>query len=116
MPLHAGGSAANVNQSAWSLFASFTALVTQPRSPIKADSGHESTCPTRTDRLSGMVVDARSFQGPSGRENTMQDFTCFTRISRPKQIRIVTRAHVNDRRDALARRTLSATTIRYRLY
>lgn len=48
-------------------------------------------------------------------ENALQDFMRFTGIKRPEEFRIVTRAHVIAWRDDLARRELSATTVRHRL-
>jgi site-specific recombinase XerD len=48
-------------------------------------------------------------------ENALQDFMRFTGITKPEEFRIVTRAHVIAWRDELARRELSATTVRHRL-
>ena len=48
-------------------------------------------------------------------ENALGDFMRFTGIARPEEFRIVTRAHVIAWRDDLARRQLSATTVRHRL-
>src|SRR6202142_4288615 len=48
-------------------------------------------------------------------ETALKDFMRFTGIARPEEFRIVTRAHVIAWRDELARRALSATTIRHRL-
>src|ERR1017187_7602966 len=48
-------------------------------------------------------------------EHALQDFMRFTGISKPEEFRIVTRAHVIAWRDDLARRALSATTVRHRL-
>lgn len=48
-------------------------------------------------------------------ETALKDFMRFTGIVRPEEFRIVTRAHVIAWRDELARRALSATTIRHRL-
>ena len=48
-------------------------------------------------------------------QTALQDFMRFTGINRPEEFRIVTRAHVIAWRDELARRELSATTIRHRL-
>ncbi len=48
-------------------------------------------------------------------ETALKDFMRFTGIERPEEFRTVTRAHVIAWRDELARRALSATTIRHRL-
>ena len=48
-------------------------------------------------------------------QTALQDFMRFTGIKRPEEFRTVTRAHVIAWRDELARRVLSATTIRHRL-
>jgi len=48
-------------------------------------------------------------------ETALKDFMRFTGINRPEEFRSVTRAHVIAWRDELARRALSATTIRHRL-
>jgi integrase/recombinase XerD len=48
-------------------------------------------------------------------QNALQDFIRFTGIAKPEEFRIVTRAHVIAWRDDLARRELSATTVRHRL-
>ncbi|MGO9263439.1 MAG: tyrosine-type recombinase/integrase [Candidatus Binataceae bacterium] len=48
-------------------------------------------------------------------ETALKDFMRFAGIARPEKFRIVTRAHVIAWRDELARRTVSATTIRHRL-
>ena len=48
-------------------------------------------------------------------ETSLKDFMTFAGIERPEEFRTVTRAHVIAWRDELARRALSATTIRHRL-
>jgi site-specific recombinase XerD len=48
-------------------------------------------------------------------QTALQDFMRFTGIEQPAEFRTVTRAHVIAWRDELARRELSATTIRHRL-
>jgi integrase/recombinase XerD len=48
-------------------------------------------------------------------ETALRDFMRFTGIQRPEEFRTVTRAHVIAWRDELARRELSATTVRHRL-
>jgi integrase/recombinase XerD len=48
-------------------------------------------------------------------ETALKDFMRFTGIARPEEFRTVTRAHVIAWRDELARRAVSATTIRHRL-
>jgi len=48
-------------------------------------------------------------------ETALKDFMRFTGIIKPEEFRTVTRAHVIAWRDELARRALSATTIRHRL-
>jgi integrase/recombinase XerD len=48
-------------------------------------------------------------------QTALQDFILFTGIERPEEFRTVTRVHVIAWRDELARRALSATTIRHRL-
>jgi integrase/recombinase XerD len=48
-------------------------------------------------------------------ETALKDFMSFTGIERPEEFRTVNRAHVIAWRDELARRALSATTIRHRL-
>jgi integrase/recombinase XerD len=48
-------------------------------------------------------------------QNALGDFMRFTGIANPEEFRIVTRAHVIAWRDDLARRQLSATTVRHRL-
>jgi len=48
-------------------------------------------------------------------ETALKDFMRFTGIERPEEFRTVTRAHVIARRDELAGRGLSSTTIRHRL-
>jgi len=48
-------------------------------------------------------------------QTALQDFMRFTGIEQPEEFRTVTRAHVIAWRDELARRALSATTIRHRL-
>jgi integrase/recombinase XerD len=48
-------------------------------------------------------------------QTALQDFIRFTGIEQPEEFRTVTRAHVIAWRDELARRALSATTIRHRL-
>jgi site-specific recombinase XerD len=48
-------------------------------------------------------------------ETALRDFMRFAGILRPEEFRSVTRAHVIAWRDELARRPLSATTIRHRL-
>ncbi len=48
-------------------------------------------------------------------QTALQDFMRFTGIERPEEFRTVTRAHVIAWRDELAKRELSATTIRHRL-
>ena len=48
-------------------------------------------------------------------ETALKDSIRFTGIARPEEFRIVTRAHVIAWRDELARRAVSATTIRHRL-
>ena len=83
---------------------------------------------------SGRVLTAASFQGLAdvppemewfanlgtaatrrAYETALKDFMRFTGIARPEEFRTVTRAHVIAWRDELARRVLSATTIRHRL-
>jgi site-specific recombinase XerD len=48
-------------------------------------------------------------------ETAVKDFMRFVGIRRPEEFRIVTRAHTIARRDELARRGLSGSTIRHRL-
>lgn len=48
-------------------------------------------------------------------QTALADFMGFTGIAKPEEFRIVTRAHVIAWRDDLARRDLSATTVRHRL-
>ena len=48
-------------------------------------------------------------------QNALQDFMRFAGIAKPEEFRVVTRAHVIAWRDDLARRALSATTVRHRL-
>jgi integrase/recombinase XerD len=48
-------------------------------------------------------------------QNALADFMRFTGIAKPQEFRLVTRAHVIAWRDDLARRELSATTVRHRL-
>jgi site-specific recombinase XerD len=89
--------------------------------PVPVDTGRRLLTAAAFQGLADMPPEMEWFANLGNKatrrayETALKDFMRFSGIRRPEEFRIVTRAHVIAWRDELARRELSATTIRHRL-